>query len=251
MNAEELEVLLARVQGYDSREVTADVARAWAEQLKDVPYAYASQAVVEHFRDEPDKWIGPGHVRKRARDIWGREQRATALQTRAANEDRSEAIRQAALERKAADLGTRLATPEEAERYGKGALNAVMAAVLAAPRTSAGGPVRPGAGVKAGLEALERYREMHGSAPLVDRRRQPCGNPLCTCTHEDPCEAGYIPVDAGDPAAAVTPCPTCKGRANSIVNNASGDRRAAQQLLREQAKPETAPAAAGARADAW
>lgn len=249
MTPDQTQMLLARVAGFDNREDNPVQLAGWSKVLKDVPYDLCVQAVEEHFASSTD-YLQVAHVVAGAKRIYRERQRDAGRSAQQRN-DRSEAIRQAALERKAADLGTRLATPEEAERYGKGALDAVMAAVLAAPRTSPGGPVRPGAGVKAGLEAIERYREMHGPAPLVDRRRQPCGNPLCTCTHEDPCEAGYIPVDPGDPAAAVTPCPTCKGRANSIVNNASGDRRAAQQLLREQAKPETTPAATGARTDAW
>lgn len=235
MNGIELEALLAKVQGYDNRELTEDGARAWAEQLARVPYAYAAQAVAEHFREEPDKWIGPGHVLRRAKAIYEREQRAVAVHTRQAAEDRSEEIRRAALERKAADLGTTVVTPDEAERYGKGLLNAVMRAVAAVPRDRAGRVPR-GHGVAAANRALADYRAQHGPAPLVDGRRQPCGNPMCACTHEDPCQGGWVPIDSADPAAAVEPCRICKPKASAIVENARGNRAAAGTLLREQGK---------------
>lgn len=235
MNAIELEELLRRIQGYDNRELTEDGARAWAEQLARVPFALAAQAVVEHFREEPDKYLTPGHVYQRARALYEVRQREAATATRAAAEERSDAIRQAALERKAADLGTRVATPEEAEAYGKGALRAVMQAMGALVR-SRGDQIPKGLGVAAAEQALAEYQAKHGRAPLVDRRRQPCGNPHCVCTHEEPCEAGWMPVDAGDPAAAVSPCPVCKPRAATIIDNAKGARREAQALLRDQGK---------------
>lgn len=236
MNVIELESLLAKVQGYDNREVTDDAAAAWAEQLKDVPYAYAAQAVAEHFREEPDKWIGPGHVHRRARAIWERERKQGALETRAAAEERSDDIRQAALERKAADLGTRVATPEEAERYGKGLLHEIMAAVAAVPRDRVG-RIPKGAGVAAGERALRAYQAKHGRAPVVDRIRHPCGNPHCQCTHEEPCEAGWIPADPADPTAAVVACPMCKPKAAVIFDNTKpGHRREALALLREVGK---------------
>jgi hypothetical protein len=250
MTPEQTQMLLARVAGFDSRAENPVQVTGWAKVLKDVPYDLCVQAVEDHFASSTD-YLQVAHVVAGARRIHKERQRDAGRSAQQRN-DRSDEIRRAALERKAADLGTRVATPEEAERYGKGALDTVMAAVLAAPRTAPGGPVAKGAGVRAGLAALEKYRQVYGSAPLVDRRRQPCGNALCTCTHDEPCEAGYIPVDPGDPAAAVTPCPTCKGRANAIVTNAGGDRRAAAQLLREQAKPDSGPApAAGSRDNAW
>jgi hypothetical protein len=230
VNALELESLLARVQGYDNREVTEEAARAWAEQLKDVPYALAAQAVVAHFR-ETDKYIGPGDVYRRARKLYEEQKRekATAVQRN------SDEIRQAALERKAADAGTVVATPDQAERYGKGLLDAVMAAVAKAPRMK-NGMLPKGAGVAAAERALKAYRELHGPAPVVDSHGMRCGNAQCMCTHSAPCSGGWIAIDESDPAAAVAPCPICKPRVDTIINNAKGDRRLALALIREQGK---------------
>ena len=235
MNAEEVATLMARVQGYDNREITPQNTLAWAETLGSVPYGYAVQAVQRHFAEAPEVYLTPGIVLRLAKSIYADERRKIATETRAAAEERSEAIRQAALERKAADLGTRVATPEEAEAYGKGALRAVMQAVAGVARVK-GGTVPKGMGVAAAEQALRNYQAKHGRAPLVDRRRQPCGNPHCVCTHEEPCEAGWIPVDPQDPAAAVSPCPVCKSRAATIIDNAKGARREAQALLRDQGK---------------
>lgn len=244
MNADEVTALLRRVNGYDNREVTPQATLAWAETLAKVPYDIACHAVREHFSTS-DEYLTPGIVLRLSQKIYADQRRALATATRRAADERSEEIRLAALDRKAADAGTRVATPEEAERYGKGLLRAVMQAVAGVVRER-NGVVPRGQGVAAAGQALRAYRELHGPAPMVDSRRQPCGNNMCLCTHEEPCSAGWMPVDSADPAAAVAPCPVCKPRAATIADNAKGNRREAQALLREQGKEKVA-----GRDDPW
>jgi hypothetical protein len=235
MSPEDVEMLLGRISGFDGRKLDNPAQlTGWSKVLKDVPYAYAVQAVEKHFATSRD-YLMPVHIRDLAWEIRQAEVRKASTETRAAAEGRSDEIRQAALERKAADLGTRVATPDEAERYGKGLMKAIMAAVAAVPRDRVG-RIPPGAGVAAAEQALTVYQAKHGRAPVVDRIRQPCSNPHCQCTHEEPCEAGWMPVDPGDPMAAVTPCPMCKPRTATIVDNAKGNRREAFALIREQGK---------------
>lgn len=233
MNAEQTAILLARIQGYDNRDVTPQNVLAWSEALARVPYDLAVSAVQLHFQNNPDKYLQVGHVIQGARELAMAARRRTVRQ----QQERSEEIREAALERKAAELGTRVVTEEEAERYGKGLLDAMMTAIMGLSRQH-GGPVPKGQGVATAQRVLADYQAKHGRSPIVERRRQPCAIALCVCTHEEPCEAGFVPVDPGDPAAAVTPCPICKPKASAIVENAAktGDRRAAGQLLREQGK---------------
>lgn len=230
MNIDQVASLLARISYVDNRNVTDEAVAAWFSVIGDVPYDLAIQAYEAHFR-ESTAYLMPSHVLEIARRLHKEQKRekATAVQRS------SDEIRQAALERKAANAGTVVATPDEAERYGKGLLDAVMAAVEKAPRMKSGA-VPKGAGVAAANRALKEYRELHGPAPVVDSYGMRCGNAQCMCTHQAPCSGGWIAIDESDPAAAVAPCPICKPRVDTIVNNAKGDRRLALALIREQGK---------------
>jgi hypothetical protein len=231
MTPDEVTFLLGRVQGYDNRDVTPQNTLVWAEALEKVPYGLAVQAVQRHFTSSPGVYLEVGHVIQGARKIFDEEKREKVKAVQRSSDE----IRQAALERKASDAGTVVATPDQAERYGKGLLDAVMAAVAKAPRMK-NGMVPKGAGVAAAERALKAYRELHGPAPVVDSHGMRCGNAQCMCTHQAPCSGGWIAVDESDPAAAVAPCPICKPRVDTIVNNAKGDRRLALALVREQGK---------------
>lgn len=231
MTPDETSFLLARVSAFDNRADNPVQLAGWSKVLEKVPYDLAVQAVEKHFAGNPGVYLEVGHVIAGARKIFDERKReqATAVQRS------SDEIRQAALERKAAAAGTVVVTPDEAERYGKGLLDAVMAAVEKAPRMK-NGAVPKGAGVAAAGRALTAYRELHGPAPVVDSHGMRCGNPQCMCTHQAPCSGGWIAVDESDPAAAVASCPICKPRVDTIVNNAKGDRRLALALIREQGK---------------
>ena len=230
MNIDQVASLLGRISYVDNRVVTDEAVAAWFSVIGDVPYDLAAKAYELHFRESTD-YLMPGHVLDIARRLHKERQREQVKTVQRSSDE----IRAAALERKAADAGTVVATPDQAERYGKGLLDAVMAAVAKAPRMK-NGMLPKGAGVAAAERALKAYRELHGPAPVVDQHGMRCGNPQCMCTHQAPCSGGWIAVDESDPAAAVAPCPICKPRVDTILTNAKGDRRLALALVREQGK---------------
>jgi hypothetical protein len=231
MTPDEVGYLVARISSFDRRKIDPMQVAAWATVLEKVPYGFGVKAVQRHFADNPGVYLEVGHIIQGARKIFDEEKREKVK----AVQRNSDEIRAAALERKAADAGTVVATPDQAERYGKGLLDAVMAAVAKAPRMK-NGMLPKGAGVAAANRALKAYRELHGPAPVVDSHGMRCGNAQCLCTHQAPCSGGWIAVDESDPAAAVAPCPICKPRVDTILTNAKGDRRLGLALVREQGK---------------
>lgn len=61
--------VLTTVAACDRRTVgEADVA-VWMEIIGDLPKGLAVKAVINHFRDRPDTWLQPGHVRAGVRAI--------------------------------------------------------------------------------------------------------------------------------------------------------------------------------------
>jgi hypothetical protein len=62
VNIEEAGYVLAVAAAYDNRPPSQAVATTWAYDLKDITQADAIDAVREHYRNNPDVWIKPGHV---------------------------------------------------------------------------------------------------------------------------------------------------------------------------------------------
>lgn len=76
--------------------MSASVARVWAGDLDDVDLDEAVEALSLHYKEQPDKWLQPGHVVagvRRVRDRRDRERRIAGRREIAPNVitlDRSE-----------------------------------------------------------------------------------------------------------------------------------------------------------------
>lgn len=66
MNAEELTVLLARIQVLDNRQVDELTIQAWGPLMAHVSYADAVEAVSSHFVESTD-YLQPAHIHRRIR----------------------------------------------------------------------------------------------------------------------------------------------------------------------------------------
>jgi hypothetical protein len=73
MTPDEVVKVLARVQMDDNRQVDRVVVQSWVEEIGDLGYAEALEAVVMHRR-ETTAWLMAAHVRENVRRI--RNQRA-------------------------------------------------------------------------------------------------------------------------------------------------------------------------------
>jgi hypothetical protein len=62
VNIEEAGYVLAVAAAYDNRPPSQAVAATWSYDLKDIAQADAIDAVREHYRNNPDVWVKPGHV---------------------------------------------------------------------------------------------------------------------------------------------------------------------------------------------
>lgn len=68
MNDEEVLMLLTEIAVTDKRTIgRADIAAWGAILTDDIPLAFARQAVVAHFREQPGIWLNAGHVVERWR----------------------------------------------------------------------------------------------------------------------------------------------------------------------------------------
>ena len=76
MNADEVALLLAKVQAFDRRTVGRADVLAWAEALDDMPAAMAMRAVTRWYRDRSGEWLDPGGLRQTARTLWAEDRQA-------------------------------------------------------------------------------------------------------------------------------------------------------------------------------
>lgn len=67
MNHAEAAAVLAKVQAFDNRTVSAVNVAAWAEALEDVDGKDALVAVTEHFQESTD-WLMPSHIIQKMKD---------------------------------------------------------------------------------------------------------------------------------------------------------------------------------------
>lgn len=67
MSPDEINDLLKLVVVRDRRTIGPDDFRAWLADVGDLHFHEAAQAVSDHFREEPDKWLMAGHVRLRVK----------------------------------------------------------------------------------------------------------------------------------------------------------------------------------------
>lgn len=86
--------------------------------------------------------------------------------------------------------------------------------------------------VRAGALKLaeERFRRQAAISDLKAgaRPRTACGRKGCQCTHQEPCEAGWIEADGG----GVHPCATCRSDVAAVISAAGGDRGKFQRTIR-------------------
>lgn len=78
MDEREAFQLLTLASARDNRTVSQSVAKVWAADLDRIPLPIAIEALTLHYREQPDKWLQPGHVvagARRVRERHEREQR--------------------------------------------------------------------------------------------------------------------------------------------------------------------------------
>jgi hypothetical protein len=93
---------------------------------------------------------------------------------------------------------------------------------------------------------LGEVEEKRGTAPYTEESRVhqkiKCGRKDCTCTHDWPCEAGWVEVEnPADPKSngQVKPCRYCRGDVAAIAQQ-SADRQDFQATIRDKEKREQA-----------
>lgn len=69
MTPEQVVDLLTLIAARDRRTVGKVDVAVWHEDIGDLDFADARQAVTEHFREEPGTWLMAGHVRRRVKAI--------------------------------------------------------------------------------------------------------------------------------------------------------------------------------------
>jgi len=69
MNKLETKALLTLVSTLDQRKISDDVVAEWTRILADVSARSAGEAVENHFREHPDKYLQVGHVYQGARKL--------------------------------------------------------------------------------------------------------------------------------------------------------------------------------------
>jgi len=67
MTPKEISDLLKEIAARDRRTIGATDIAVWLKDIGDLNFNEASDAVAEHFREEPDKWLMAGHVYKRVK----------------------------------------------------------------------------------------------------------------------------------------------------------------------------------------
>lgn len=86
MNEPEAFQLLTLASARDNRTVSQSVAKVWAEDLERVALADAIEGLKIHYREQPEKWLQPGHVIAGARRAREARLRAEARANRKAIE---------------------------------------------------------------------------------------------------------------------------------------------------------------------
>lgn len=74
MNHDEMVDLLTLIAARDNRNVGQTTVAVWLEDIGDLAFTDAREAVAAHFREEPGVWLMAAHVRQRVKKI-----RATRL----------------------------------------------------------------------------------------------------------------------------------------------------------------------------
>jgi len=74
VNEREVANVLARVQLGDNRTTDEVVLRSWIQEIGDLDFQDAVEAVVLHRRESTD-WLMPAHVRANVKLIWARRER--------------------------------------------------------------------------------------------------------------------------------------------------------------------------------
>jgi hypothetical protein len=69
MTGEEVIDLLSLIAARDNRTVGKTTVAVWVEDIGDLDFADARQAVAAHFREEPGVWLMAAHIRRRVRKI--------------------------------------------------------------------------------------------------------------------------------------------------------------------------------------
>jgi len=67
MTPEQVIDLLTLIAARDRRTVGKIDVTVWHDDIGDLDYTEAAQAVTEHFREEPDTWLMAGHIRRRVK----------------------------------------------------------------------------------------------------------------------------------------------------------------------------------------
>jgi hypothetical protein len=75
VNEPEAFQLLTLASARDNRTVSQSVAKVWAADLEQIPLPIAIEALTLHYREQPDKWLQPGHVVAGARRVRERHER--------------------------------------------------------------------------------------------------------------------------------------------------------------------------------
>lgn len=69
MNHDEMVDLLTLIAARDNRAVGQTTVAVWLEDIGDLPFDDAREAVAGHFREEPGVWLMAAHVRQRVKKI--------------------------------------------------------------------------------------------------------------------------------------------------------------------------------------
>jgi hypothetical protein len=69
VNHDEMVDLLTLIAARDNRTVGQTTVAVWLEDIGDLAYADAREAVAAHFREEPGVWLMAAHVRQRVKKI--------------------------------------------------------------------------------------------------------------------------------------------------------------------------------------
>lgn len=66
MNLAETHRLLTAIRAVDNRNFDDVTVATWRQILADHEYADCATAALDHFRDDPDRYLMPGHIHRRA-----------------------------------------------------------------------------------------------------------------------------------------------------------------------------------------
>lgn len=73
MNLNEVNQILAYVQNFDNRKITDAMVEAWHDLLRDMPFEFARQGVIEALKADEVKWLEPRHIFKFTKPLVDRD----------------------------------------------------------------------------------------------------------------------------------------------------------------------------------